>query len=133
MTKSTVEYLINEKATWNSFSGALTKVEKNKTAIPSIRGVRYFGPSKMSFINLLRHSFSIISVFRINVLIRSILFLIIYFFLILNDITIITLIPIPIILLLNVLIFRLAKRENIEEYKNCLDNIENVIELKKDN
>ena len=133
LTKSTVENLINEKATWNSFSGALTKVEKDKTSIPSIRGIRYFGPSKMSFINLLRHSFSIISVFRINVLIRSILFLIIYFFLILNDITIITLIPIPIILLLNVLIFRLAKRENIEEYKNCLDNIENVIELKKNN
>ena len=133
LTKSTVKNLINEKATWNSFSGALTKVEKDKTSIPSIRGVRYFGPSKMSFIDLLRHSFSIISVFRINVLIRSILFLIIYFFLILNDISIITLIPIPIILLLNVLIFRLAKRENIEEYKNCLDNIENIIELKKDN
>ena len=133
LSKLTIEKMLNEKATWNSFSGALTKVEKDKTSIPSIRGIRYFGPSKMSFINLLRHSFSIISVFRINVLIRSILFLIIYFFLILNDITIITLIPIPIILLLNVLIFRLAKRENIEEYKNCLDNIENVIELKKDN
>ena len=133
LTKATVEKMINEKATWNSFSGALTKVEKNKSAIPSIRGIRYFGPSKMSFVNLIKHSFSIISVFRINVLIRSILFLIIYSFLILNDISIITLIPIPIILLLNVLIFRLAKRENIEEYKNCLDNIENVIELKKDN
>jgi hypothetical protein len=87
----------------------------------------------MSFLNLLRHSFSIISVFRINVLIRSIFFLIIYSFLILSDISIITLIPIPIILLLNVIIFRLAKRENIDEYKNCLDNIQNVIELKKDN
>ena len=30
LTKSTVEKMINEKATWNSFSGALTKVEKNK-------------------------------------------------------------------------------------------------------
>jgi hypothetical protein len=49
LTKSTVEKLVNEKATWNSFSGALTKVEKNKISIPSIRGERYFGPSKMSF------------------------------------------------------------------------------------
>ena len=64
LTKSTVEKLVNEKATWNSFSGALTKVEKNKIAIPSIRGERYFGPSKMSFSNLLKHSLSIISVFR---------------------------------------------------------------------
>ena len=132
LTKPTVKNLVNEKATWNSFSGALTKVEKDKTSIPSIRGIRYFGPSKMSFVNLLRHSFSIISVFRFNVLIRSIFFLIIYSFLILNYISIITVIPIPIILLLNALIFRLAKRENIEEYKNCLANIENVIELKKD-
>ena len=30
LTKSTVEKLVNEKATWNSFSGALTKIEKNK-------------------------------------------------------------------------------------------------------
>ena len=133
LTKATVEKMINEKATWNSFSGALTKVEKNKSAIPSVRGMRYFGPSKMSFVNLIKHSFSIISVFRINVLIRSILFLIIYSFLILNNISIVTLIPIPVILILNVLIFRLAKRENIEEYKNCLNNIEHVIELKKNN
>ena len=85
----------------------------------------------MSFINLLKHSFSIISVFRINVLIRSILFLIAYFFLILNNISIITLIPIPVILILNVIFFKLSKRENLEEYKNCLKNIEDIVELRK--
>ena len=131
LTKATVERMINEKASWNSFSGALTKIEKNRKSIGSIRGTRYFGPSKMSFINLLKHSFSIISVFRINVLIRSILFLISYFFLILNNISIITLIPIPVILILNVIFFKLSKRENLEEYKNCLKNIEDVVELKK--
>ena len=131
LNKTTVEKMINEKASWNSFSGALTKIEKNRKSISSIRGLRYFGPSKMSFINLLKHSFSIISVFRINVLIRSILFLIVYFFLILNDISIITLIPIPVVLILNVIFFKLAKRENLEEYKNCLENIEDIVELKK--
>ena len=122
--------MINEQASWNSFSGSLTKIEKNRKSIPSIRGIRYFGPSKMSFINLLKHSFSIISVFRIHVLIRSILFLIAYFFLILNNISIITLIPIPIILILNVIFFKLSNRENLEEYKNCLKNIEDIVELK---
>jgi hypothetical protein len=131
LTKATIERMINEKASWNSFSGALTKIEKNRKSIASIRGTRYFGLSKMSFINLLKHSFSIISVFRINVLIRSILFLIAYFFLILNNISIITLIPIPVILILNVIFFKLSKRENLEEYKNCLKNIEDVVELKK--
>jgi len=131
LTKATVEKMINEQASWNSFSGSLTKIEKNRKSIPSIRGIRYFGPSKMSFINLLKHSFSIISVFRINVLIRSILFLIAYSFLILNNISIITLIPIPVILILNVIFFKLSKRENLEEYKNCLENIEDVVELRK--
>ena len=131
LTKAAVEKMIDEQASWNSFSGALTKIEKNRKSIPSIRGTRYFGPSKMSFTNLLKHSFSIISVFRINVLIRSILFLIAYSFLILNNISIITLIPIPVILILNVIFFKLSKRENLEEYKNCLENIEDVVELRK--
>jgi len=130
LTKATVEKMINEQASWNSFSGALTKIETNRKSIPSIRGTRYFGPSKMSFINLLKHSFAIISVFKMNVLIRSILFLIIYSFLILNNISIVTLIPIPAVLILNVIFFKLSKRENLEEYKNCLENIEDIVEFK---
>ena len=50
LPKSTVEKMINEKATWSSFSGALQKVEKDKVEVPSERGVRYFGPSKMSLV-----------------------------------------------------------------------------------
>ena len=65
LPKLIVEKMINEKATWNSFSGSLRKIEKHLISIPSIRGLRYFGPSKMSFLNLLKHSLSIISVFRI--------------------------------------------------------------------
>ncbi|NCX65719.1 MAG: glycosyltransferase, partial [Proteobacteria bacterium] len=52
LPKSTVEKMIKDKATWSSFSGALTKVEKNIKASPSTRGIRYFGPSKMNFLNL---------------------------------------------------------------------------------
>ena len=74
LPKSVVEKMINEKATWVSFSGSLTKVAKDRATIPSVRGTRYFGPSKMSFMNLIKHSLSIIAVFKINVVIRSILF-----------------------------------------------------------
>ena len=81
LPKTIVEKMINEKATWNSFSGSLTKLEKDLLPIPSSRGPRYFGPSKMSFFNLLKHSLSIISVFRKTVLIRSALFIIVYIFL----------------------------------------------------
>ena len=73
LSKLTVEKMLKEKATWNSFSGSLKKIEKNLLSIPSIRGNRYFGPSKMSFFNLLKHSLSIISVFRKTVLILSLI------------------------------------------------------------
>ena len=70
--------MIKEKATWNSFSGSLKKIENNLLPIPSTRGTRYFGPSKMSFFNLIKHSLSIMSVFRKTFLIRSGLFIILY-------------------------------------------------------
>jgi hypothetical protein len=130
LTKSTVEKLVNEKATWNSFSGALTKVEKNKISIPSIRGERYFGPSKMSFSNLLKHSLSIISVFRKTVLIRSALFIIFYFYLIKSNISIIMLTPFILLLIMIYSISNLAMRENMEEFKNSLKNITNIESLK---
>ena len=82
LSKQTVEKMLKEKATWNSFSGSLKKIETNLLSIPSIRGTRYFGPSKMSFFNLLKHSLSIISVYRKTVLIRSALFIIFYILLI---------------------------------------------------
>ena len=98
LPKVVVEKMINEKATWNSFSGSLRKIENDLISIPSVRGSRYFGPSKMSFFNLLKHSLSIISVFRQAVLIRSALFIVIYILLIKSYASIIT--SIPLILLL---------------------------------
>ena len=130
LTKSTVEKLVNEKATWNSFSGALTKVEKNKTSIRSIRGKRYFGPSKMSFSNLLKHSLSIISVFRNGVLIRSALFIIFYILLIKSNASIITAIPLILLLVMIYSISSLTLRENMDEFDKALLNINNIDKLK---
>jgi hypothetical protein len=54
-----------------SFSGTVSKFIKDKQQIPSIRGIRYHGPTKMSFLKLVRHSLLIISVFKYEVLLRS--------------------------------------------------------------
>ena len=129
LPKSTVEKMINEKATWSSFSGALQKVEKDKVEVPSERGVRYFGPSKMSFLNLIKHSLSIISVFKFNVLIRSVLFLVVYLFLISENISNVTLIPFYLVILLNILIFYFSNRESIEGLNDSLDNISTVDQI----
>ncbi len=131
LPKSIVEKMINEKATWNSFSGSLCKVSKNRKSISSIRGSRYFGPSKMSFSNLIQHSLSIISVFKFTWLARSLLFLLIYCYFISNFISIITLIPVVVIIVLNGMIFTLAARENLEEYRNSLSNISDIDTIKE--
>ena len=130
LSKSTVEKMLNEKATWNSFSGSLKKVEKNLLSIPSIRGIRHFGPSKMSFFNLLKHSLSIISVFRKTVLIRSAFFIVFYILLIKSNASIITSIPLVLLLIMIYSISSLALRENMKELDNCLENINNIKKIK---
>jgi glycosyltransferase involved in cell wall biosynthesis len=130
LSKSTVKKMLNEKATWNSFSGSLKKVEKNMLSIPSIRGQRYFGPSKMSFFNLLKHSLSIISVFRKTVLIRSAFFIIFYILLMKSNASIITSIPLVLLLIMIYSISSLALRENMDEFNRCLENINNIEKIK---
>ena len=130
LPKSTVEKMINEEATWNSFSGSLSKIEKEKIASPSIRGIRYFGPSKMSFYNLINHSLSIISVFRFNVLKRSLLFFIVYFCIIFQNISFVTFFPIILLIVLLISIFIISVRENHKELKNSLQNIKSIETVK---
>jgi len=130
LSKLTVEKMLNEKATWNSFSGSLKKTEKNLLSIASIRGTRYFGPSKMSFFNLLKHSLSIISVFRKTVLIRSALFIVFYILLIKNNASIITSLPLVLLLIMIYSISNLALRENIDELNKSLENIFDIEKIK---
>ena len=130
LSKVTVEKMISEKATWNSFSGSLKKIEKNLLTIPSVRGPRYHGPSQMSFFNLLKHSLAIISVFRKTVLIRSALFIIFYILLIKSYASVITSLPLVLLLVMIYSISSLALRENIEEFNNSLTNIHDVDKIK---
>ncbi len=130
LPKPTVNEMINEPATWSSFSGSLAKTVNNKKSIPSERGIRYFGPSKMSFVNLLKHSLSIISVFKKILLIRSILFLIIYLFLMIGKISIITLMPVFGVIIMMLSVISLSKRENMSEYNNSLNNIDSIDKIK---
>ena len=130
LPKTTVEKMVNEKATWNSFSGSLKKIEKDLFSIPSIRGTRYHGPSQMNFSSLLKHSLSIISVFRSAVLIRSALFIALYILLIKSNASIITAIPLALLLVMIYSISNLALRENMEEFDNSLKNIMDITNIK---
>ena len=130
LPKSVVAQMIKEPATWSSFSGSLSKIVTSRLSVKSIRGSRYFGPSKMSFLGLIKHSLSIISVFRTTVLIRAIIFLAVYLFFVLQHISVVTLIPVALVILMIISVFVLSGRENITELNNSLENIDNIENLK---
>ena len=129
LPKLIVVKMIEESATWSSFSGSLTKLAKKRVSIPSIRGLRYFSPSKMSFFSLLKHSLSIIAVFKTAVFVRSIIFLFVYLFFTYQFLSIITLIPVFLIFILVFSVIFLSKRENLNELNNSLSNINNIENL----
>ena len=130
LTKKTVQKLIEEKSTWSSFSGSLAKTEMNLIKSPSIRGLRYFGPSKMSFFKLIMHSLAIIAVFKTGVIFRSIAFYAIYLIIIAEYISIITAIPLALIIIFGLVILKISGRENMTEFNNSLTNISDIDILK---
>jgi len=130
LPKSAINTMTNEPATWSSFSGSLAKIIKERKSIPSERGTRYFGPSKMSFVKLLKHSLSIIAVFKTTLLIRSILFLIVYLFLTIGKFSIVTLMPVVGVIIMMLSVIILSKRENMEEFNSSLENIESIDKIK---
>jgi hypothetical protein len=84
----------------------------------------------MSFYNLIKHSLSIITVFRKTFLIRSALFIILYILFIKSNASIITAIPLIFLLIAVYAISNLALRENMEEFDNSLKNILDITQIK---
>jgi len=84
----------------------------------------------MSFFNLIKHSLSIISVFRKTFLIRSALFIIVYILFIKSNASVVTALPLVFLLIAVYAISNLALRENMEEFDKALSNIQDIEEIK---
>ena len=125
LTKKDVVTLSQQESLWSSFSGTLKKSISRLNTINSIRGSRYFGPSKMSLFNLIIHSFSIIAVFKSQVFLRGLIFgILIYLFKnILGNST--TYLFLALITFL-ALIYLNSFRESIEDFVKSEENIDNV-------
>ena len=108
----------------------MAKIEIKLINSPSIRGSRYFGPSKMSFLNLIKHSLAIIAVFKTGVIFRSIAFYAIYLIIIAEYISVITAIPLAIIIIFGLIILKISGRENMNEFNNSLTNVDDIENLK---
>ena len=129
LTKEDVEKLHSKASLWSSFSGTVKKNIKSLNEINSTRGLRYFGPSKMSLFKLLIHSFSIIAVFKYHVFLRStfIIFLLAYLSSTLGNLSIFFII---LIVIFNLLIFVISQRESEKDLKNCHQNLSDIKEIK---
>tara|TARA_B100000073_G_C23419120_1_gene446448 strand:- start:163 stop:621 length:459 start_codon:yes stop_codon:yes gene_type:complete len=128
ITKQDVSFLKDKPSLWSSFSGSLKRNITNLNEINSTRGVRYFGPSKMSLVNLILHSFSIIAVFKYSVFFRSTIMIVVLFYL--YEQAKIASITLQISLLLfNILIFFISLRENKKDLEKSTQNILNEEEI----
>ena len=128
LTKKDVEILSNDASLWNSFSGSLKKNLTKLNEVDSIRGYRYFGPSKMSLFNLIIHSFSIIAVFKYSVFLRSTFMIIILSYLT-KTLGLIALAAQVLIVFFNLLIFIISIRENESAFIKSNENILNEKEI----
>ena len=126
LPKNHVKQLIQKPYLWNSYSSSVVRAIKDRTFVPSIRGVRYVQPSKMNFLGLVFHSLAIISVLRREFVIRSITYFLIYLFLIFSNISILTLVPILFLLIFVFTILKISMRADMAGFEKSLDNIGSV-------
>ena len=128
LTRQDVEKLHSEASLWSSYSGTVKKNLKQLSEINSIRGLRYFGPSQMSLLKLLIHSFSIIAVFKYQVFLRSTFFIIILAYLnpYFGNISILFQI---FIIIFNLIIFVVSLREKKQELLNSHNNLSSIKEI----
>ncbi len=130
LTKIDVKNLSQKKSLWSSFSGSVKFHIPKLNTIKSIRGLRYFGPSKMSIFRLVIHSLSIIAVFKKAVFLRSAIFIILSSYL-----AFATKMFLPIIIfqflvtVFSILIYVVSLRENEKDFLDSDLNIESIKSL----
>ena len=125
LTKNDVEKLHSKASLWSSFSGTVKKYVQPLNEINSIRGLRYYGPSKMSLFKLMIHSLSIIAVFKYNVFLRSALMIIFLEYLqkYLGNFSVFLQI---LIVIFNLIIFIVSKRESEQDLINSHKNLSEI-------
>ena len=125
LTEADVSKLHSKASLWSSYSGTVKKYLKYFNEVNSIRGLRYFGPSQMSLLKLMVHSLSIMAVFKYQVFIRSALMIIAITYInsYLGSLTIILQIM---IVIFNLIIFIVSKREIEKDLINSHHNLSEV-------
>ena len=128
LSKSAVSKLLSDGSVWLSYSGAITKHFPQFSTIQSIRGKRYFGPSKMSILALIFHSLRISTVFRENIFIRVVIVILIFGLLAYYS-SAYFLIPSLAGWVFLFFIICLALDDDVKKLNNCLNNIKSLSDI----
>jgi len=128
LSKSAVSKLLSDGSVWLSYSGAVTKHFPQFSTIQSIRGKRYFGPSKMSILALIFHSLRISTVFRENIFIRVVIVILIFGLLAYYS-SAYFLIPSLAGWVFLFFIICLALDDDVKKLNNCLNNIKSLSDI----
>ncbi len=128
ITNKDAETIIKDHTITYCFSGTLKNKIKKLGNINCIRGKRYFGPSKMPFFKLIVHSFSIIAVFKMNVFIRSALFLVLLSYLQPYIGLFSTLLQF-VIVVFNILIYIISTKSNEKKLENMDSELKDTIKI----
>ena len=128
LTKKDIKTIIDKQSLWSSFSGTVKKYLPNLNEVKSTRGLRYFGPSKMSLFSLAIHSFSIMAVFKFTIFIRSsVMIVFLSFFVKKFGLTI--LILLIMLIIFNLLIFIVSMRESKQFLLKSNENIFDINDI----
>ena len=125
LTKNHIKILSDKHSLWSSFSGSVKKHILNLNSVNSVRGLRYFGPSKMSLFKLIVHSFAIMAVFKKTVFLRSAILIIILSYLSFKT-SLISITFQVLLVIFNLLIYTVSLRENETEFLNSEVDVGNV-------
>ena len=128
LSKNAVSKLLSDGSVWLSYSGAVTKHFPQFSIIQSIRGERYFGPSKMSILALILHSFRISTVFKENIFIRVVIVIFIFGLLAYYS-SVYFLIPSLAGWVFLFFIICLALDDDIKKLNNSLNNIKSLTDI----
>tara|TARA_A100001037_G_C14556635_1_gene374063 strand:- start:36 stop:506 length:471 start_codon:yes stop_codon:yes gene_type:complete len=126
LTRNDVKTLSKKESLWCSFSGSVKKHIPNLNTINSIRGSRYFGPSKMSLFNLIVHSLSIIAVFKVSVFIRATIFAAIIYILKDQIGSLLFVTSMILLIVFSFLVYLISFKEDIKAFLKSDDNVVSI-------
>ena len=122
LIKEDVLLLSNKGSLWCNFPSTIKKFISKLESIPCERGKRYVQPSKMSFFKLIMLSFSMLAVFKYQVLLRSII-ISLFFLLFSQNFFLFSFSMEFILILFTMLVFVVSKKESLSALNSSGKNI----------